>query len=164
MAGGAKRNEHRREDLFAVKAQSEQRGFSMPPPWAPPEPETKLTLPIPFRRLRYNLWCIGWTSGELARRLRVDESSIRSMLRGAKRAPDEVAIFVEQLATIHRTLWEPVGWEPAGRSSLKYMEVPGESDPDDTEVAPPHTRMYLPREHPDAPGSTNIHEVDTKIV
>jgi hypothetical protein len=40
----------------------------------PPEPKTPLTLPIPWRRLRYNLSCIGWSQGELARRVRLAEA------------------------------------------------------------------------------------------
>ena len=120
-------------------------------PHRPTEPTRPLTLPIPYRRLRYNLWCIGWTSGELARRLRLDESSTRKMLRGDKRCPNEVAILTEQLAGIHRALWEPAGWAPAGRSSLRYMELPPDCDPDDTAVAPEPVTVYLPEEHPDSP-------------
>jgi hypothetical protein len=35
-------------------------------PHLPPEPKTALSLPLPWRRLRYYLWCIGWSPGELA--------------------------------------------------------------------------------------------------
>lgn len=125
-------------------------------PYRPCAPTTPLTLPIPIGRFRYNLWCIGWTSADLSRRLRLDESSTRRMARGEKRVPNNVAIFTEQLAAIHRALWEPVGWAPSGQSSLKFMQVPEDCDPDDTEVAPDFPPLYAPEDHPDAPGSTTL--------
>lgn len=98
-----------------------------------PEPKTELTLPCPWRRLRYNLECIGWSQNELARRIRLDDSGVRQMCRGAREIPDDVAIWVEQLAAVHRALWEPPLWEADGKSAQRFY-VP-EFDPDDTEVA-----------------------------
>jgi hypothetical protein len=118
-------------------------------PHLPPEPKAALSLPIPWRRLRYNLWCIGWSQGELARRARLNESSIRQMCSGAKRCPDALAIHVERLAAIHRAMWEPPEWDPAGRSSFHFMKPPEGDDPDDTEVAPEQPRLYARDEHPD---------------
>jgi transcriptional regulator with XRE-family HTH domain len=98
--------------------------------------------------MRYNLWCIGWSQGELARRVRLDESTIRQICRGARRCPDDVAVWVEQLARIHRALWEPPTWVPIGVSSLKYLQPDPRDDPDDTEVAPerPVTSGPIPRD------------------
>jgi transcriptional regulator with XRE-family HTH domain len=113
-------------------------------------PATPLTLPMPWRRLRYNLWCIGWSQGELARRARLDESTIRQMCRGARRCPDELAVWVEQLAAIHRALWEPPVWEPTGKASETFMAPDPNDNPDDTEVAPVNPVLYPNRQdHPD---------------
>jgi transcriptional regulator with XRE-family HTH domain len=101
----------------------------------PPEPKTPLTLPIPWRRLRYNLWCIGWSQNELARRARLNDSTVRAICRGARRCPDALAIHVERLAKIHRAMWEPAGWDPVGKSARAYMMPDPDDDPDDPEVA-----------------------------
>lgn len=130
---------------------------SIQAPYVPREPTTPLTLPIPIGRLRYNLWCIGWSANELAHRLRLDESSTRRMVRGDKAVPNEVAIFTEQLAVIHRCLWEPVGWRPFGQASLRFMEPPENCDPDDTATAPDYAPRYERHEHPDAVGSTTVY-------
>ena len=41
---------------------------------------------------------IGWTSGELARRLHARETSIRAMLRGNKPIPANLAVWLEDAA------------------------------------------------------------------
>lgn len=110
----------------------------------PYEPKTPLTLPIPWRRMRYNLWCIGWSQGELARRARLDESTIRQICRGARRCPNELAIWVEQLAAIHRALWQPPDWIPTGVSADKWMQPDPRDDPDDLEIAPLRPVTYGP--------------------
>lgn len=80
-----------------------------------PEPPTELTLPMNWRRLRYNLHCIGWTIGQLARRARIDEGSARQMCRGERSIPDPLARWTESLAAMHRAMSEPFEWEPKGR-------------------------------------------------
>jgi hypothetical protein len=46
-------------------------------------------------------------------------------------------------------MWEPAGWEPAGRSSFIHMQPPEDADPDNTDVAPEHPAVYAREQHPD---------------
>lgn len=75
-----------------------------------PEPAFEMRYPMSAERFYFCQRCIGWTDGEMARRLQIDESSVRRMRKGWKFIPRAVAIWLEHLAAIHRAMPQPPGW------------------------------------------------------
>ena len=51
--------------------------------------------PMDNRRLEECLRIIGWSSQEIARRLDVRENTVRQMLQGKRRIPDNFAAWLE---------------------------------------------------------------------
>jgi hypothetical protein len=119
-----------------------------------PEPTTPLQLPMPWRRLRYNLECIGWTQGEASRRLRIDDSTLRQMCTGKRPIPDKVAIWTETLVAIHRALPEPHEWTPTGKWSDPSNYPMPEFDPDPE----PGRAFWLKHDRADLPRAVEMAE------
>lgn len=79
-------------DLEAVVWRA-PRGWS-PPDWLDDEP-CPATLPMTADRFHWCLQAIGWSAGELARRIHTHDSSVRQMGRGRRVIPDTLAIWLE---------------------------------------------------------------------
>lgn len=75
-----------------------------------PEESEPFLLPMSKDRLRWNLECIGWSPGELARRLDVNERSMLNWLSGKKVIPDRVAVWIETVRALITALPAPPFW------------------------------------------------------
>lgn len=75
-----------------------------------PEPPVPFSLPYKGERLQWAIDCIGWSINYLARRMDMNEGSIRQMLKNKRHIPDTLGIWAETLAHIHMTLPKPIGW------------------------------------------------------
>jgi plasmid maintenance system antidote protein VapI len=58
-------------------------------------------VPLQAERLRWLLEVIGWSRGELARRLDIAESSAAQMCQGKRNIPNRAAVWLETPAAIH---------------------------------------------------------------
>lgn len=67
-------------------------------------------VPMSAARFRYCLAVIGWTAGELSRRLLMDEASVRQMARSARPVPDPLAAWLERVAQLVLSDPAPAGW------------------------------------------------------
>ena len=63
-------------------------------------------------RFRWCVRAIGWSVGELATRLDMDDASIRQMMRGSRTIPVTLAAWLERLALFHENNPRPKGWLP----------------------------------------------------
>jgi hypothetical protein len=82
------------------------------PEWLPEEP-APAGLPMTGWRMRWCLLAIGWSLGELSRRVHTHESNIRKMGRDQKPIPDTLAIWLEEKAAMMLgSPLEPRGWRP----------------------------------------------------
>ena len=101
---------HGRPDIADV-AWKRPPGFVWPD-WLPVE---RVAASLPMQKDRFH-WClaaIGWTAGELARRIHMHESSVRQMGRGRRDIPEDLAYFLEvKTALALSTPLLPDNWRP----------------------------------------------------
>lgn len=86
------------------------------PHWFEPEPHPP-ALPMTALRLTWCLDMLGWSVGELARRLHANDGGVRKMARGSAPIPNQVAVFME-VAVAHALSgplmppnWRPKNWQ-----------------------------------------------------
>jgi hypothetical protein len=75
-----------------------------------PEPPMPLSLPMQGPRLDWCLEVVGWTRGELRRRLKLGDNTVKEWLSGKRNIPTPVAIWMETLAAMHMALPAPYFW------------------------------------------------------
>ena len=63
-----------------------------------PEEPGEFSLPLSAERLQWQLQIIGWSHGELARRLDTKPSKITHWASGVSMPPNRVAVWLEMLA------------------------------------------------------------------
>lgn len=78
----------------------------------PREPPDDFTLPLSAAHLRWQMEMVGWSDGELAGRLNVDESKVYAWRRAKSNIPNHVAVWLETLAYIVTSIPMPIGWQP----------------------------------------------------
>jgi hypothetical protein len=69
-------------------------------------------LPCTPERLTWQMECIGWGRAELADRLNVRTSKVAAWEKGTAFIPNNVAVWLETLATMMYALNIPIGWNP----------------------------------------------------
>lgn len=86
-----------------------------------PRPPTKFSMPMKAPRLLWCLEVIGWSRGELARRLDVSETTAKTFVNGKRNIPANLAIWLETLASMHMALPAPHFWhENADVGALRH--------------------------------------------
>jgi hypothetical protein len=78
----------------------------------PREPPDGFALPLTPEHLAWQLDMIGWSAGELARRLNVPDHKVVVWIRGKSNIPNQVALWLETLAHIVTSIPMPIGWRP----------------------------------------------------
>jgi transcriptional regulator with XRE-family HTH domain len=78
----------------------------------PVEPPDGFTLPLSSVHLAWQLDMIGWSDGELARRLNVAPNKVSRWRLGKSNIPNQVALWLETLACIVTSIPNPIGWCP----------------------------------------------------
>jgi transcriptional regulator with XRE-family HTH domain len=78
----------------------------------PIEPPDGFTLPLSSAHLAWQLDMIGWSDGELARRLNVAPTKVSKWRRGKSNIPNQVALWLETLAQMVTSIPNPIGWCP----------------------------------------------------
>lgn len=120
-----RRSPPRVEDLAELRRVE----WKAPADWTPPlwfeDPPNEATLPMTPERMDWCLWILGWTSGELSRRLITDDARIRKLKKGKVPIPDVLAIWLEQHAAASLSLPTlPKSWRPRAAD----VEVADSSD------------------------------------
>jgi len=93
----------------------------------PPAPGP-FTLPMTTERMNWCLDAIGWSVGELSRRLDISDASARQMTTGKRFIPYRVAVWLETLAQMMMSIPQPFLWnQHAGASRERHI---GGSGPD----------------------------------
>jgi ribosome-binding protein aMBF1 (putative translation factor) len=67
----------------------------------------------PYDAERLAIACdeLGWSSGELARRLNIREDSVRQYISGKRNIPDGLGVWLDACVEIARTMPKhPEGW------------------------------------------------------
>jgi hypothetical protein len=64
-------------------------------------------VPLQAERLQWLLEVIGWSRGELARRLDIADSFAAQMCEGKRKIPNRAAVWLETLAAIHLSMPKP---------------------------------------------------------
>lgn len=99
------------EDWDAALAAAVWRPSSSWPHWLE-EPLDGPGLPMTAERLRWCMHALGWSQGELSRRLGVRESTPAQWASGKKFIPHRVAVWLEGLVRVILTAPAlPDGWE-----------------------------------------------------
>jgi ribosome-binding protein aMBF1 (putative translation factor) len=76
----------------------------------PPAP-VPFSLPYPRERLVWACATLGWSIGELARRLNIREDTARQMAMGRRNIPDDLGHWLEACVAIAETMpTQPEGW------------------------------------------------------
>jgi hypothetical protein len=90
-----------------------------------PRPPAKFTIPMKHQRLEWCLQVIGWSRGELARRLDVSETTAKTLVNGKRNIPANIAVWLETLASMHLALPAPHFWhENADVGALRHKGEP----------------------------------------
>jgi len=80
-----------------------------------PEPPVPFSLPYTGERMAWANNVIGWPKNEAARRLNINDSSLRQMCRNRRFIPDVLGLWLEGLAAIHIAMPVPFGWRSWGK-------------------------------------------------
>jgi transcriptional regulator with XRE-family HTH domain len=75
----------------------------------PEAPE--FTIPMTAERLRWCMAAVGWSRGELARRLNINESTVAHMVQGKRFIPNRIAIWLDTLANVVLSMPTPHLWQ-----------------------------------------------------
>lgn len=70
----------------------------------------EFTLPIKPERIDWLLVMIGWSPGELAKRLNVRDDVVRHWRSGKSFMPFRAAVWMETVAAVVLALPQPAGW------------------------------------------------------
>jgi hypothetical protein len=93
-----------------------------------PEPPVPFSLPYSGERLRWAISVIGWPINEAARRLNIDNSSLRQMFRNRRLIPNVLGLWAESLAAIHLSMPVPFGWRSWGKDHDEQDDEQGTDD------------------------------------
>jgi ribosome-binding protein aMBF1 (putative translation factor) len=88
------------------------------------DPPVEFSLPMPAERIQWALDVIGWSHGELARRLEVEPSKVSKWAGGKSYMPNRVAIWLEMLAGVMQVMPKPILW---GEDVLPSQATLGEN-------------------------------------
>lgn len=80
-------------------------------PYVLPRPPGKFSLPMTHERLNWCLDVLGWSRGELARRLDISDSTAGQMTTGKRNIPNRMAVWLETLAQMQRAMPAPFFWQ-----------------------------------------------------
>lgn len=97
-------------------------------PYVPPPEPGEFTLPMRPERLTWCLDVLGWTRGELARRLCISETTAAQMTKGTRNIPHRVAVWIDTLTRIMLALPEPIFWSDG--EGIGRARHPGGFGPD----------------------------------
>ena len=105
-------------------------------PYVLPRPPGKFALPMTPERLTWCLDVLGWSRGELARRLDVSEGTTSQMTTGKRNIPHRLAVWLETLAQMQRALPAPFFWQEGSTSGRqRHLVGGGGQEVDAIEVA-----------------------------
>jgi hypothetical protein len=74
------------------------------------DPPDELTLPISCEHIEWCLEVLGWSHGELARRLDVNPNKVSKWIGGKSHMPNRVAVWLEMLARVMHAMPVPPLW------------------------------------------------------
>lgn len=78
--------------------------------YKPPNPPVPFSLPYRSERFAWALEVIGWSKDDLCYRMDLDRGLVREYLRGWRRIPDALGMWLESLAQMHLTFNKPFNW------------------------------------------------------